>query len=130
MVASERDAVPVDGYWSRVGAALLLLVVGDAVTTVIAAATLGPAAEANPVVRWALRKGLHTIAALNLVALVATVGLFYWLAHLFREARPRHRRRFRVLVDGFLVLLVAVGLFVVANNVIVILHGAARGSAG
>ncbi|WP_255149249.1 hypothetical protein [Halorarius halobius] len=111
---------PVDGYWTRVGIALLLLVAGDMLTTLVAAGVVGPAGEANPLVRWALRQGVGTVLALNAVALVAAVVLFYALLELFRLTPPGRRRLFAIMIDCYLLFLVVAGAFVVVNNVVVV----------
>ncbi|MFC7177665.1 hypothetical protein [Halosegnis marinus] len=54
---ADRIGRVVPRYWEGVAAALFLLVAADLLTTVYAARAVGVGAEANPVVRWALRRG-------------------------------------------------------------------------
>lgn len=124
---AERAGEVVPRYWDRVAAALFLLVAVDLLTTVYAASVVGAEAEANPLVRWALRRGVGTLVALNLVALGVLVALFYALAELLKRTHPSRRREFAMLVEVFLVLLLFAGLAVFANNATVIVFGGSPG---
>ncbi|MFB6118627.1 hypothetical protein [Halosegnis sp.] len=113
----------IEEYWSWLAAALFLLVTVDMVTTVFAARVHGVGAEANPLVRAALRRGPTALAVVNLVAVVLVAGLFYGLVELLRAMRPRYRRPFAVLLEVFMGLLLTAGLAIFANNLAVILLG-------
>lgn len=113
----------VEGYWRWFAVALFLLIPGDLVTTMGAAARFGFAAEANPLVRWLLEQGPGTLIAVNLVALVAAVYGFKGVMSGVREAPVPYDRYFERAVQGWLGLLVVAGLFVVANNLAVIAAG-------
>lgn len=113
----------IDEYWDWVAVALFLLTTVDMVTTVYAAAVVGPAAESNPLVRWVLRQGPAAFAAANLAAVVLVVVLFYGLVEMIRAARPPFDRYLALAVELWLGLLVAVGLGVFANNLVVIVSG-------
>lgn len=110
-------------YWSWVAGALYLLLTVDLLTTLYAAEVHGPAAEANPYVRWALERELGVLVGVNLAALAALVVLFYgYLELLRRTAGPEAwllARAFELWIGG----LVAAGLFVFANNLSVIVLG-------
>lgn len=125
MVERAEELIP--RYWVRVAAALFLLIGVDLLTTIYAAGVVGPGAEVNPLVRWALRRGIGTLVAINLAAVVVLVGFFYALVELLDRTDPAHRRSFATLIDVFLGLLVLAGLAVVANNTAVILVGASPG---
>ena len=74
-------------YRGWVAVALFLLVTVDMLTAMIAAAALGPEAEANPLVRWTLRRGTPTLVAVNVFAVVLAVGFFYALRGMLRRTR-------------------------------------------
>lgn len=48
--------------------------------------------------RWALRRGTATLAALNVFALVLAVRFFYGLCEMSRRTPGRYRRPFSLLV--------------------------------
>lgn len=110
-------------YWSWVAGALYLLLSVDLLSTLYAVGLHGPAAEANPYVRWALTQDVAVLVALNLLALALLVALFYGYLRLLVAARGVEAR---VMARGFELwvgCLVAAGLFVFANNLSVIVHG-------
>jgi putative Mn2+ efflux pump MntP len=111
-------------YWDWVAVALFLLVTVDMLTTMFAAAALGPAAEANPLMRWALGRGPATLVAMNVAAVVLAVGLFYALREMLGRTPGRYRRPFSLLVEVWLGSLVFAGLGVLANNLSAVLLGA------
>lgn len=110
-------------YWSWVAVALFLLLAVDLLTTLGAYRLYGPAAEANPVMQWALGRSLGVLVVVHLAALVVAVTIFYGLIRLVRETEPPSRRAVALLLEGYLGVLVAVGLFVMANNLAVIVLG-------
>lgn len=121
----ERE-VPADRvreYWDWIAAALFLLVTVDMLTTIYAVAAVGPAAETNPLMRWALGRGLRTLVVLNLVAVVLVVGFFYALIEMLERTPPGYRRPFAVVIEIWLGLLLFAGLAVLANNVSVVVFG-------
>lgn len=111
-------------YWDWVAVALFLLVTVDMLTTMFAAAALGPGAEANPLVRWALGRGTPALVAVNVLAVVLAVGFFYALREMLGRTPSPYRRPFSLLVEAWLGLLVFVGLGVLANNLSVVFLGA------
>lgn len=120
---AEAVADRIDEYWDWIAVALFLLVTVDMLTTIYAAAAVGSAAEANPLVRWALARGVWTLATLNLVAAVLVVGFFYALVEILRLTPPGYRRPFALVVEVWLGLLLFAGLVVLANNVAAIVFG-------
>jgi hypothetical protein len=112
-----------DEYWDWFAVALFVLITVDMITTMYAATHAGPAAEANPLMRWALGQGLVVLTLVNLAATVIAVGGFYWLMRLLRTTGPPYDRYVGLGVEAWLGLLIAAGLFVFANNLFVIFHG-------
>ncbi|MFC6941861.1 DUF5658 family protein [Salinirubellus sp. GCM10025818] len=111
-------------YWDWVAVALFLLVTVDMLTTMFAAATLGAEAEANPLMRWALRRGTPTLVVVNVIVVVLATVFFYGLREMLGRTPDRYRRSFSLLVEAWLGLLVVVGLGVFANNLSVVVLGA------
>ncbi|MFB6353740.1 MAG: hypothetical protein ABEJ92_06605 [Halobacteriales archaeon] len=110
-------------YWDWFAVALFVLITVDMITTMYAAWYVGPAAEANPLMRWALGRGMLTLTAVNLAATVVAVGGFYALMRLLERTAPPYDRYVGLGVEAWLGLLIAGGLFVFANNLYVIFHG-------
>lgn len=123
MAGPTVDPGRIDEYWDWLAVALFLLVTLDMLTTVFAAAELGTAAEANPLMRWALDRGMGTLVALNLAVVGLAVGFFWALVRTFRQAPPRYRRALGLLIEAWLGLLVFVGLLVLANNLAAVVLG-------
>ena len=119
-----ESAAFLEEYWDWVAVALFLLVTVDMLTTMFAAAALGPAAEANPLMRWALGRGPATLVAMNVAAVVLAVGFFYALREMLGRTPGRYRRPFSLLVEVWLGSLVFAGLGVLANNLSAVLLGA------
>lgn len=113
----------IDEYWEWVAVALFLLTAVDVLTTLGAAAVVGVGGEANPFVRWLLRRSLPALIAVNLLAVVAgTVG-FRGVVVTLRRTPPWLRPYYAVVVEVWLGLLVAAGLVVFTNNLVVIVFG-------
>jgi hypothetical protein len=110
-------------YWSWVAWALFLLVTVDMLTTIFAASVLGTAAEANPLMRWALGRGIGVIVAVNIAAVVLVVTFFYGLVRMLERTPERYRAWFSLLVEVWLGLLLFAGLAVFANNLTAIVLG-------
>ncbi|MFB6135834.1 MAG: hypothetical protein ABEJ04_03665 [Halobacteriaceae archaeon] len=113
----------VEEYWDWAAVALFLLVPLDLLTTLYAAAEVGVAAESNPLVRWALARGVLAVVALNLAAVVLVAALFAGVLRMLERTPPPHDRRFGRLIEAWLGLLVVAGLAVFANNLSVIVYG-------
>jgi hypothetical protein len=74
-------------YWDWFTVALFVLITVDMITTMYAATYAGPAAEANPLMRWEIGQGVLVMTAVNLIATVIAVGIFYFLMQLL-ETTP------------------------------------------
>lgn len=122
-VVPRDPADRISEYWDWFAVALFVLITVDMITTMYAAAHVGPAGEANPLMRWAIGQGIVVMTAVNLVATVLAVGVFYVLMRVFEDARTPWDRYIAVGVEMWLGLLIAGGLFVFANNLAVIVHG-------
>ena len=110
-------------YWTWVAWALFLLVTLDMLTTLFAASVLGTGAEANPLMRWALERGLLTLLGLNLAAIVFVVALFYALVRTLERTPERYQWGFALVLEVWLGLLIFAGLVVFANNLSAIFLG-------
>lgn len=108
-------------YWSWVAVALFLLLTIDLLTTILAAGVVGTRAEANVLVRWGLEHGPVYLIGINLAALVLLAVLFYGLIRLSREAPEPFDDMIALSFEIWIGLLVAVGLLVFANNLLVII---------
>jgi len=110
-------------YWDWLAVALFLLLSVDMLTTIAAARVVGTGAEVNPIVQWALARGVWVLLALNLAALVAAVALFGRVTDRIETIPPPRDRYVGLLVEVWLGGLVAAGLAVFANNLSVIVLG-------
>jgi hypothetical protein len=117
------DAVDCREYWNWTGVALYLLLPVDLLTTLYAAALYGTSAEANPYVRSALECGPGRLVALNLVVLFVSVTLVAAYLRLLRRTSGVEAWVMARSFEVWLGTLIAVGLFVVANNLAVIVLG-------
>lgn len=125
MSRDRRSAIAarIDEYWAWATAALFLLVTVDLLTTMYAAAVVGPGAEANPLIRWALGQPLPVLVGVNLGAVVFAAVVFRGLMETYRVTPARVRPYYGLLIEAWLGLLVAAGLAVFANNLSVIVLG-------
>ncbi|WP_280536318.1 hypothetical protein [Halopenitus sp. POP-27] len=110
-------------FWGWTGAALFLLITVDLLTSMYAVAVVGVEHESNPVMAWLLTRPVSVLAGVHLAAAGLLIVLFYGLAQLVRETPAPYRGPFKRLIEGFLGLLLAAGLFVFANNLAVIVYG-------
>lgn len=110
-------------YWRWFAVVLFIVITLDMLTTMYAFEAVGPAGEANPVVRFALDRGVLAYATLNLIATVVAIGCFAALAWVLRATDPPYDRYFEMVITGWLGLLLLAGLFVFVNNLTVIVHG-------
>ncbi|MFC7137234.1 hypothetical protein [Halobaculum litoreum] len=114
----------VEEYWEWAAVALFLLVTVDLLTTMYAAAAVGRAAEANPLVRWALGRPLAVLVGINLAAVVLASVVFHGVIETYRVTPVRVRPYYGLVIEAWLGLLVASGLAIYANNLAVIVLGA------
>jgi hypothetical protein len=117
------DEARLDEYWDWVAVVLFLLITLDMLTTLVAAAVIGPEAEVNPLMRWALLQGVETLVMLNLVAVVLVVAFFYVLLTLLERTPEPHQRWFALLVEVYIGLLLFAGIAVIANNLTAVILG-------
>jgi hypothetical protein len=116
-----RDRV--EEYWEWAAVALFLLTTVDVLTTLGAAAAVGVGGEANPFVRWLLRRSVPGVVAVNLLAVVVgALGFRGVVATLWRTP-PWLRPYYAVVVEAWLGLLVVAGLAVFTINLVVIVFG-------
>lgn len=107
-------------YWSWVAVALFLLVTLDLLTSMYAAQVVGLEHESNPLMAWLLAQSLPVIVVAHVGAVVLTAVLFYGIIELIRRTRPTLQWMMMRSLEVYLGLLIAAGLFVVANNLAVI----------
>ena len=110
-------------FWGWTGATLFVLITLDLLTTIYAVAVVGIEHESNPVMAWLLSRSLVVLVGVHLLAVVLLAVLFYGLAELVRETPEPYRRGLKRAIEGFLGIMLAIGLFVFANNLAVIVHG-------
>lgn len=120
---SYNRSARISEYWDWFAVVLFVLVTVDMLTTMYAAAYVGPAAEANPFMRWAIGRGVLAMVAVNLAATVLAVGVFYVLMRVYRRTGRPWDRYVGFGVEVWLGALIAAGLFVFANNLAVIVYG-------
>lgn len=124
MTEQEAVARRVTEYWEWVAVALFLLLSVDLLTSLYAAAVVGVGAEANPVMAYLLRQPVSVLVGVHLVVAVLAVAFFYALMRTYVATPAPLRRAYGYLIEAWLGLLLAVGLWVFANNVSVIVLGA------
>lgn len=110
-------------YWDWFAVALFVLITLDMLSSRYAAAIAGAGAEVNPLMRWVLRQHVIVLTGVNLVAGAIAVGSFYLLMRLLESSRPPYDRYLAWGIELWLGSLIAVGLFIFANNLSVIVHG-------
>ncbi|WP_311170739.1 DUF5658 family protein [Halobellus ordinarius] len=108
----------VDQWWFWFAVALFLLIPVDLFTTLLAVGRYGTGVEANPVMRWLLEQGLFVGTVANLLAVGVAVWLFHVAIDRVSRVSPSYRFACIRLVDVWIGLLIAVGLVVVANNLL------------
>jgi hypothetical protein len=113
----------IEEYWDWVAVALFLLITVDLLTSLYAAAVVGLEHEVNPVMVWLLDQSLALVVSVHIGVLLLAVGGFALLFRLIEHSQRRSRRFLELLTEVYLGLLVAIGLFVFANNLSVIVLG-------
>ena len=112
----------VEEYWDWFAVALFLLLPVDMLTSAGVAATHGLTAEINPLTVWLFRRSLVALAAANLLAAVSSAGAFAGVIAALRRTPSPHDTYFSYVIEVWLGLLVAAGLFVLANNLSFLVH--------
>lgn len=118
---ARRDRI--EEYWSWVAVVLFVLLTLDLLTTIYASSVVGTGAEANPIIRWALSGGVWYLIGVNLGALGLLAVLFYGLIRLIRETPAPYDDVIALGFEIWVGLLLAVGLLIFANNLLVIFIG-------
>lgn len=111
-------------YWDWFAVSLFLLVPVDMLVTLGAASAPGPAVESNPVMRRLLAEGPVVLVGVNLLVVVLAAGAFAALIGRTRATPEPYDRYLRIALEAWLGCLLAVGFFVLANNLAVIVLGA------
>lgn len=119
-VRSERR---IPEYWSWIAVALFLLVTVDLLTSMYAAEVVGVAAESNPFMQWLLQQDLPILVGTNLLAVTLVAVCFAGVMATLRRTPDPYARYFAFGIELWLGFLLAVGLFVFANNLSVIVYG-------
>jgi len=109
-----------DEYWGWVAVALFLLVTLDLLTSLYAAHVVGLEHESNPLMAWLLGQSLAAIVAVHIAAVVLAALFFYAIIELIRRTAPTLQWMMMRSLEVYLGLLISAGLFVVANNISVI----------
>lgn len=122
-VTTRQQADRLEEYWWWFAVALFVLVTLDMLTTMYAVWAVGPAAEANPLVRVVLGRGMLAYTVINLVAAGVAIGGFATLVRLLESTDAPYDRYVEFGIQLWLGTLIGVGLFVFANNLTVVVHG-------
>lgn len=106
--------------WEWFAGCLFIHIPLDMLSTFVAL-TSGMGTEINPLIHWGLQEGLFTVAGIYLVAGVSTVPLFTGVIQSVRSCPPRIQWKYELLVETWLGGLLALGLGVFANNLLIAL---------
>lgn len=123
MEHNDRYSGKIDEYWDWVAVALFLLITVDLLTSMYAAAAVGLEQESNPLMAWLLAQSLTVIIVVHVAAAVVATVLFHVLFELVRQTPEAYRGIVTLSVELFLGILIAIGLFVFANNLTIIVFG-------
>ena len=115
-MSSHPGSDPLAEYWDWFAVALFILITVDMIKTIYAAWYVGHAAEANPLMRWALGQGMLTVALVNLAATVIAVGGFYVLMQLVETTTTPYNWYLAFGVEVWLGVIIAAGLFVFSKT--------------
>ncbi|MFB6102583.1 MAG: hypothetical protein ABEJ73_08460 [Haloplanus sp.] len=113
----------IEEYWDWIAVALFLLLAVDLLTTLAAARVVGSGAESNPLMRWLLGRSTLLVIGAHLAVVVIVTGFFRLLIDRLRCTPPPADYYFALLIEGWLGVLVSIGLGVFANNLSVIVLG-------
>lgn len=123
---SRRERVEpsrIEEYWEWFAVALFVLVTLDLVTTAGAVVKYGLDAEANPLFVWLIEQGPVALFGTHLAVVVLAAVAFAGVVRALRRTAPPYDRYFAYCLEVWLGLLIAAGLFIVANNLSVIVLG-------
>lgn len=110
-------------FWSWFAVALFVLITIDLLTTMGAAIEYGIEDEVNPVMRFLLAEGPWVTAGIHLLIVIVVTVAFSGVLSVVNRAPEPHRSRLEFAVEVWLGLLIAVGLFIFANNISAIILG-------
>ncbi|WP_246981805.1 hypothetical protein [Halorientalis marina] len=110
----------IEEYWGWITVALFLLVTLYLLTSLYAAQVVGLEYESNPLMAWLLGQSLVAVITVHVAAVVLAAVFFYAIVELIRRTTPTLQWVMMRSLEIYLGLLIAVGLFVVANNLSVI----------
>ena len=110
----------VEQWWLWFAVALFLLIPLDLLTTLIAVSKYGIGVEANPIMQWLLHRGLFAVTLVHLVVVGLVVSMFHVAIQRFQRAPPSYRRILCYVVTLWIGILIASGLLVVTNNVLLV----------
>jgi len=106
----------VRSYWLYFALGLFLLLVVDLFTTMIATTQYGLGVESNPLMRWLLTQGLFVVTLVHVLVAIAVVYLFHCVLESARGSSAPLDRYLETLIQAWLGGMLAVGTFVVLNN--------------
>lgn len=110
-------------WWSWFAIVLFVLLTLDMLTTMGIIVEFGVGVETNPLMRYLYGEGAVVVVVANLVALLIAAVSFRSVVDLARRLSPPWDRYFKLTVEIWLGLMLALGLFVFANNMAVIVLG-------
>lgn len=110
-------------YWLYFALGLILVLGIDLLTTLVATGRYGTGVEINPLMRWLLVQDPIVFVAVHVGVAMLVVLLFSRVIESVRCARAPHDVYLESAVRAWLGLLVGVGLFLVLNNLSVIVFG-------
>lgn len=122
----DRDdsySAKIDEYWDWAVVALFLLISINLLTSMYATAVVGIEYESNPLMSWLFSQSLGFVITAHVGVGIVAALLFHLLFELVRLTPRTYRGVVMLSVEIYLGLLVAVGLFVFANNLTVIVFG-------
>lgn len=122
-MAFARPESRIQEYWDWAAVALFLLIPVDLLTSIFAAEAVGLEHEQNPLMAWLLAQPIVVLIGVHIAAAVLAALGFWLLFRLVEYSDGRPGRVLQFLVEVYLGLLVAAGLFVFANNLSVIISG-------
>lgn len=108
-------------YWQWIALTMFLLFPVDLLTTLVAVGKFGLHVEANPLVRWLIARGTLVLAAGNVALAAVAAGCCHGIVTAIRDVTNSYRRRLALSFEVTIGLLLSLGLFVVSNNLSVIL---------
>lgn len=110
-------------YWSWVSIALYLLIPLDLLTTIYAAKLYGIIHESNIIMRFLLDKNPIFLTTIHILLLIMVAFFFYFIELLYEKTNGKEELFFEKIIEVYLGLLIAFGLFIFSNNLTIIILG-------